>query len=284
MNLPLKIKSTGAILMNPRGEILLQQRDDKAWLPFANHWTTLGGRIENDESADAAIKRELLEEIELAPEVTLWKAYEHTQFVDGNLVVVEQYMYVGKIDKTAEEITLNEGQALGFFKRDDLEQLPIAFGFKALFEEFFDVQPVALDYKPVVAFLLVDELGRVLLQQRDDKPGLRHAGYWTLFGGQVEAGESADDAVQREMMEELAIDVPVTFWKAYQCPVRTNPGELIVFNHVYAGAMTQNLESLTLLEGQDMRFFTYEESKEMQLAFDQHIPLLEFFAAREMAR
>ena len=61
--------------------------------------------------------------------------------------------------------------------------------------------------KDAVAALIVLEDGRYLLQQRDDIPGIFYPGYWGLFGGAIEAGESAADALVREVHEELAFQV-----------------------------------------------------------------------------
>jgi len=54
----------------------------------------------------------------------------------------------------------------------------------------------------VVAILVTPD-GRYLMQQRDDIPGIFFPGYWGGFGGGVEAGETAEQAVIREMQEEL---------------------------------------------------------------------------------
>ena len=54
---------------------------------------------------------------------------------------------------------------------------------------------------------LIRQAGKVLLTQR--KPG-RHLGLsWEFPGGKVEAGETDDEALRREMREELGIDVDV---------------------------------------------------------------------------
>ena len=45
--------------------------------------------------------------------------------------------------------------------------------------------------------------GRLLLQLRDNKPGLPGAGLWGFFGGHVEDGERPSAAFLREMDEEL---------------------------------------------------------------------------------
>lgn len=58
---------------------------------------------------------------------------------------------------------------------------------------------------PVVAGLLRDERGRVLLCQRP--PGRPRAGLWEFPGGKREAGETARQALTRELHEELGIQV-----------------------------------------------------------------------------
>ena len=57
----------------------------------------------------------------------------------------------------------------------------------------------------VAAAVLVDAAGRFLLAQRP--AGKAFAGYWEFPGGKVEPGESAADAMRRELHEELGIEV-----------------------------------------------------------------------------
>lgn len=67
----------------------------------------------------------------------------------------------------------------------------------------------------VAAAALIDAEGRVLLQQRPD--GKAMAGLWEFPGGKVEQGEAPEDALVRELEEELGISThrsclaPATF-------------------------------------------------------------------------
>lgn len=57
----------------------------------------------------------------------------------------------------------------------------------------------------VVAAVLVNEQGKILLAQRPQ--GKRLAGKWEFAGGKVEEGETPEQAMVRELREELAIEV-----------------------------------------------------------------------------
>ena len=78
---------------------------------------------------------------------------------------------------------------------------------------------------PCVGAVVQDTAGRLLLIQRGHDP---HRGLWSLPGGRIEAGESPEEAVVREVREETGLEVA-----AGQVVGRvTIPGDGVVFDVV----------------------------------------------------
>lgn len=65
------------------------------------------------------------------------------------------------------------------------------------------VEPVARYDRRYAGVVLISPDDLVLLQRRDNKPGIVNPGGLTLFGGTVDDGESYDDGALRELAEEL---------------------------------------------------------------------------------
>ncbi len=125
--------------------------------------------------------------------------------------------------------------------------------------------------------LLINAVGQVLLQLRDDKPNLPFAGMWTFFGGAVEDGETHAQAVHREVEEELGLTgLNFRHWMVQVRPMAVDP-TITVHNHVYVGRLTVDPATLTLGEGQAMALFDRAAAEVLELAFSQHDVMRQFY-------
>ncbi len=140
------------------------------------------------------------------------------------------------------------------------------------------------EIKLMVSILPVNERGEVLLQQRDHAPGILYPGHWTIFGGAVEEDETTDEAIRRELLEELELDLPVRHWHTYTCPVRSIPDKLDVVVHVYVANTDRTVESLTLHEGQAMGYFDREGASGLTIGFEKAPIVQKFFDDLEGGR
>ena len=57
----------------------------------------------------------------------------------------------------------------------------------------------------VVAVALIDADDRILIAQRPE--GKKLAGLWEFPGGKLETGESVEQALKRELLEEIGLDI-----------------------------------------------------------------------------
>ncbi|MFA7172776.1 MAG: NAD(+) diphosphatase [Kiritimatiellia bacterium] len=94
---------------------------------------------------------------------------------------------------------------------------------KGLVERAMRCEPCGLDFYPrinPVVITLIHKDESLLLARRTD-PGFNH--FWSIVAGFVEAGESLEQAVQREIMEEVGITVKnIRYVTSQQWPFPNN--------------------------------------------------------------
>ncbi|NTW50989.1 MAG: NUDIX domain-containing protein [Chlorobiaceae bacterium] len=126
----MKRSGTSIILFNIRKEVLLFLRDDRPDIPYPNMWDLPGGHVEEGETPEACIVREMLEEIET--DVSLGRLHAVYDFSDRT-----EYIFFMEFNVETQNITLHEGQRLQWFSADQLASLQLAYGFDIVLSDFF---------------------------------------------------------------------------------------------------------------------------------------------------
>ncbi|MBI2151717.1 NUDIX domain-containing protein [Candidatus Woesearchaeota archaeon] len=108
------------VLYDDNNRMLLQHRDNNApWLP--NYWAFFGGGIEEGESAEDAVRRETLEELNYyldSPKLVLEQSFKSQNHFGAKYVFVEKY-------DSSQRINLQEGQNFGWFLLSETKKLKI---------------------------------------------------------------------------------------------------------------------------------------------------------------
>jgi len=123
-------QGVSAILINPEGQVLLQQRDDNPAIRYPGHWSLFGGTIEGRESAVDAVAREVKEEINF----DLRNFGLFREFVQNNK---QEFAFAGELNARLDELTLSEGQGMNFFFPSQLKELQIRPDDKETLEQYF---------------------------------------------------------------------------------------------------------------------------------------------------
>jgi 8-oxo-dGTP diphosphatase len=129
-------KIAAIIFENDKGEFLLALRDNKPGIPFPNHWDLIGGHVEEGETPEEALVREVKEELDIdIKEFSFYKKYE---CLTGDAYENIKYIYTGKINIPIEEVTLLEGERPQYFSRKEIPDLKFANIIKSVVMDYIN--------------------------------------------------------------------------------------------------------------------------------------------------
>ncbi|MEL6578164.1 MAG: NUDIX domain-containing protein [Cyanobacteria bacterium J06621_12] len=103
-----------------------------------------------------------------------------------------------------------------------------------------------------VVMAIIYQDGKYLMQLRDDIPTIVYPGVWAFFGGHMEAGEEPEDALIRELAEEINYLSPVL---TKFCSRRHKN----YIRHLFSCPLKIPVSELELREGWDLKLLTTSE-------------------------
>lgn len=121
-------------------------------------------------------------------------------------------------------------------------------------------EPVIVNY---VTVCITDSDGRILLQKRSHEPEI-----WGWLGGIIEFGESAEEAVHREVMEESGLTVKIgyligVYTKYFHTFADGSVSQMIC--HFFKCSVTGGELTVDNKETFDLRYFKPEDIPEFHL-------------------
>jgi 8-oxo-dGTP diphosphatase len=123
----------GLLIENREGKVLLQLRDNIPEIPWPDCWGTFGGEIEEGESPDEAIRREIREEL-------MYELQEPEYFGNFPYDGYDIFMYRKIIPElTVADVTVREGQRAEFFSLEDVKRAECAANCKEIIIAYYEM-------------------------------------------------------------------------------------------------------------------------------------------------
>jgi len=120
---------SAAVLYVVGDRVLLRLRDDRADLPYPNHWDLIGGAVEHGETIHEAALREIQEEIALQG-VGL-------EYFSNYPMGTINHVFVAPLSVPVESLVLTEGQRLALVTEDEAQTLALVPWVAQLLREYF---------------------------------------------------------------------------------------------------------------------------------------------------
>ncbi len=117
---------------------------------------------------------------------------------------------------------------------------------------------------------------KILLQRRRDK------NKWGLPGGAIELGESAEETIKREFLEETGLVISdVKLQNIYSKYEDTYPNgdkaQVITIAYVVNVKELKSINNFSNSETLELKFFKFDELKDVEIVNQQHIDMISDF-------
>ena len=118
-------------------------------------------------------------------------------------------------------------------------------------------------WRRTVSCWIMNEKGEVLVQKRAGEKR-RNPNKWAKTGGQVDSGETVEEAIYREVKEELEIEIPKEQIEIDSIYKSDDKNKRFVYNYIFV--VDYKLEDYILQKEEvaDVKYFTIEELEEIR--------------------
>jgi 8-oxo-dGTP pyrophosphatase MutT (NUDIX family) len=195
------------VLVDRRGWLLLQERDEQAPVD-ADTWSMVGGGISEGEEATAGALRELEEETGLTG-IDLELLEVFTYHCAGCAEPHEVALFLALTDLTDADVECHEGRRIVFVDPAAIHTLRWNRGLAVALPRIIGSAPYAGTFgtgveRRFACVILVNADGALLLQERDEHAPIDPS-RWGMSGGHLEPGEDAETGAYRELAEETGL-------------------------------------------------------------------------------
>jgi 8-oxo-dGTP diphosphatase len=130
--------------------------------------------------------------------------------------------------------------------------------------QFYLVALAALLMIEISQVLLFDRDNRLVVYLRDHNPDIPFPNHWDLFGGHLEEHENPQQALVREVREEVGVELECwNLFRVYHC---TEGDAYPNIKHIYWAQIDRSSAELKLNEGQRLMSVGRDEVDRIQFA------------------
>ena len=110
------------------------------------------------------------------------------------------------------------------------------------------------------SIIFINDTRQILLFLRDNKPDLPYPNMWDVPGGHVEANESPEKCIIREMKEEMDLDIDeFDLFSTIEFDDR--------IEYTFWAKADFDIDKIELMEGQQLKWFTRDDAQQTPLAY-----------------